>query len=703
MNTTRRSADRRALRPWLAVVVGWVTLAVAIVGASGLARGAETNLSSADQLITVSLVPDGTEVVISNSSLIGRVGKRVGGEAALRRLIAASCQRWVTASNLNFAFVTDSGEPLGTRGLPRQDDRFGDIRIAAVSLPAGVRGVAFSRESVVAGTWAGDIVLNADYPFTSRTLIEVLVHELGHSLGFDHVEGVDSVLNPSNQRTALTTFDRQRLIDRWGTRRLDPNELERSNDAWVRATRLNLGYTRDGELPVLAFGDLASVGDVDLFEFRPEAKIGDRIAFQFRTLGNSMVAASWEVLDDTKRVVAKGTVSWESGGIGRVSLPIRNLTRRSYLRIRAANDLFAVGSYAVVAYYPNRLTTPTRLINQASRWNYSHLDQSEARYFFREGPDAYFFAEDLLADDVLANAVPLDPQPVPESADLHLVDASISYDADRDFYRFDVSSENDGRPLTITLLSRDDGRLIPSLEVMTAAGASVTHRIISDGNGLLVVQVDAIEAGTYAVAVQANPRSVLPHTTGNYSLELRCDRPTVLLTPAGFGTIFGDEPLFHTMRVAESQMFHFGFSAAPQTATETLLVATLYDELGEPVHRVATRPGDFRSSQSVMLSPGSYVLRIEAVTPDGSAGAGTDYVFAGVPDSDNEGPGLLDPTLSPFPKCDPLRDVYCYPEFSSDAPFIWVDGISPDLSPPTDPASTWDDVDRFYWPGIFIV
>ncbi|MEZ6107411.1 MAG: hypothetical protein R3B96_15145 [Pirellulaceae bacterium] len=344
-------------------------------------------------------------------------------------------------------------------------------------------------------------------------------------------------------------------------------------------------------------------------------------------------------------------------------------------------------------------------MERAATWQYSHLSQSDTRYLFRRGEAAFFFADDLHTNDTLATAQPLVRSDVPVTANLQRIDASISDALDLDFYLVDVPNEFAGQAMTIRVHSRDDGRLVPAVTVLSSQGDALAHRTVANGNGFLVVQLDAVETGSYAVLVAGNSQAVTPFDTGNYSLEVRCDLPGVHLATLGQGEVASGETQFHTLRVARSQMFHFGLLAdTAGEGNDAVIFATLFDETGKAVYFVATRPGEFRSAQSIMLSPGSYVLRVTvAVGASSVPSPGIAYRFEGLPDSENEGPTLLDPTLSPFPQCDPTRDAFCYPEGSYESPYIWVDGISPDLLPPEEPLNTWDNVDQFYWPQLVIV
>src|SRR5689334_22523482 len=139
-------------------------------------------LESAEAL-TLSFVPDGTTVQNQTSSLVANLA----GQSNLpdwQQTIARAFQTWAQYADINVGLVPDGGESLGIRGQTHGDPRFGDIRVAGIPLSPNTLGEATGAGRLVAGTWAGDVVLNTANPFpSSQKLFEVALHEAGHALG----------------------------------------------------------------------------------------------------------------------------------------------------------------------------------------------------------------------------------------------------------------------------------------------------------------------------------------------------------------------------------------------------------------------------------------------------------------------------------------------------------------------------------------
>jgi len=131
---------------------------------------------------------------------------------------------------------------------------------------------------------------------------------------------------------------------------------------------------------------------------------------------------------------------------------------------------------------------------------------------------------------------------------------------------------------------------------------------------------------------------------------------------------------------------------------------TVYDEDGNAKYRVATRPNETRTSQSVILRPGSYSIRVHLTLPTSVdrrpsllAVPLLNYRIDGAGISDPIGPEIIDPLEDPFSPCDKSSSQFCYPNdrFSTD-PFIVVEEDEVIL-PGTTQNPNWMDANSWYW------
>src|SRR5262245_947968 len=136
--------------------------------------------------VSVSLMPDGTLISSSYPSNLFATYNAAYSTATWQREIARALQAWADVSNLNFHFVADDGSPQGTAGLAQGDSRFGDIRIGGYNMGSGILGMGWNPGGT---TTAGDVELatGAAFPIGSMPdLFSVVLHEVGHGIGFNH-------------------------------------------------------------------------------------------------------------------------------------------------------------------------------------------------------------------------------------------------------------------------------------------------------------------------------------------------------------------------------------------------------------------------------------------------------------------------------------------------------------------------------------
>src|SRR5438552_2479723 len=163
--------------------------------------------------LTLSFVPDGTKIGGTPSGLFKLLNSSMS-TSAWQTAILQAFQTWADQTNINIGVTSDSGLALGTTGAVQGDSRFGDIRIAAKSLPAASVSTA-SPFSWTGTTWGGDMLLNSMYNFGLNgqgqyDLYTIALHEAGHALGLgDTSVGQDSAMYESytGPRTGLSQQD----------------------------------------------------------------------------------------------------------------------------------------------------------------------------------------------------------------------------------------------------------------------------------------------------------------------------------------------------------------------------------------------------------------------------------------------------------------------------------------------------------------
>ena len=141
--------------------------------------------------LTISFAPDGTNVAGLSSVLFADLASQP--TADWQQTIVRAFETWARYVATDVQVVSDSGDPLGIGGATQGDPRFGDVRVAAVPLPADTIAMSVPHGELAAGTWAGDILFNANAHWASLDdLYSVTLHEAGHVFGLGHSDNPDS-------------------------------------------------------------------------------------------------------------------------------------------------------------------------------------------------------------------------------------------------------------------------------------------------------------------------------------------------------------------------------------------------------------------------------------------------------------------------------------------------------------------------------
>ncbi len=217
--------------------------------------------------LTYSLVPDGVYIPGQNfepdsvNYLFTVMNTRFGGNTALwQAKVDQAFVAWALNSGVRISRVSDDG--ASWPGSPGQAGLRGDIRLAMHPMDGFGGVLAAARLPTI-----GDIVLDSSENWASasndyRFLRNVLAHEAGHALGFNHVGPTDStkLMEPIyfNDRDGPLDDDIRAAHRNYG----DPDE---NNDSIAAATAL--GTLNPDATLTRAKLSLDGAADADYFAF----------------------------------------------------------------------------------------------------------------------------------------------------------------------------------------------------------------------------------------------------------------------------------------------------------------------------------------------------------------------------------------------------------------------------------------------------
>lgn len=293
---------------------------------------------------------------------------------------------------------------------------------------------------------------------------------------------------------------------------------------------------------------------------------------------------------------------------------------------------------------------------------------------------------------------------------------AIRYDAagqifdatDVDFYQLAPISDEFEKAdvLTVTVRAKTPEGLIPTATILNAGGQVVESIVLTNANGEFILQAkDADPRMVHFVEVKAAD-STGAHATGTYDFVATFGTRETVLDRIAKGTLKAEEPARSSvLHVRETRLVHFVLAADPvETVNDSIAWTVIYDSGGNPVFRAAAKPGESRSANTLLLTPGDYSIQFRRQSPVGTDEIEIDYRLLARSVSLPVGPDLIDPTAVPILPCsDPASDpVYC----SSDDVVIVDPLILPDPTPITLPApvvtipSPWLDSGFWHWDGV---
>lgn len=304
------------------------------------------------ELVSVSFMPDGTDVGGVPSNLIGTMNAR-WSTGTWQREILKGVQAYAANANINFAIKSDDGSPFGSCGGSgndcnvQGDSNFGDIRIGGINL-GGALGFSMLPPPVNQDTTAGDITLDTSTVWNiglTYDLNTVAAHEAGHSVGLDHSVLPTAVMFPNylGLKLNLSADDIAGVQSIYGSRPEDSFDACSSNDVKGDATAIT-SYIDGNKQITLTNLDLTNSSDVDWYKINTPNGNSGTMVVKVQSTGLSLLAPKVTLFKgSTQKGSANGsyhsTISdTESIGGG----------QSWFIKVESAeSSVFGVGKYAL--------------------------------------------------------------------------------------------------------------------------------------------------------------------------------------------------------------------------------------------------------------------------------------------------------------------------------------------------------------------
>ena len=610
------------------------------------------------------------------------------------------------------------GFPFGTPGPRTDDPRFGDIRIGARPLSQEIKAIAVSHDTVISGTWSGDVIFNSRSRFTSLDeILGVALHEAGHVFGLQHSEDPESPMFEHFQNGILrpTEQDYVDLMERQGERTVDQYEGQFGNDTVDTATEIEIPRTIslvDGAVPAILFAGLHHGADSDFYKI---PKIGGNtgsVLIQVQTLGISQLAPSLAVFTPDGSTGVHNTRI--GGSVIELQLPTIDYEEDLYLQVSSArgpNDIFSVGDYSLVVTFESTSVIDAVSVDRISTDRVRTLSQIEIQSLL--DPNDNLLNNTGVIDETPATSIDLAIRPGFDPFTFYEAVGSISGANDHDFYKIRapfIPEDSGDVFLQTNLRSLQNGTLMPSAAVYHSEDRLVESEIIANANGEFVLQSKLESNVDYFIEIRAAD-AFTEFQRGNYRLMVYFTDVKIELEETVGGEAKLTERKGHKLHVAQSHLFHFAldtsvFNDVAGSQIQKGVVAQIFGKDSQPIYQVSAPLGTRRTSHSVLLSPGTYVVQVFGITLESERDLTFSYKFLASQISDPIGVPPDDPTNDPLFECPGEEGKYCYPGgVESYDPFLWEEFIETIPDPPDLPIeelidALFGDWWNWYWSQV---
>ncbi len=320
------------------------------------------------EVITISFVPDGTNLGGVTSNLQGTFNGNANLDGRWENVILQAAQLWAQQTNINFEVVSDDGAASGGGADQEGDPDFGDIRIGGYNFGNSTLAYTCYPPSVNNFSVAGDIDFNTGMPFnigSTYDLFTVAAHEFGHALGLGEssTSGLD-VMYPTydGAKTALASDDIA------GIRNIYSSNLPRSTDTYLGSnSTISAASNLDSTINMSTFTaleynlDIATAGQKEFFSVDVPSGTSGLFEVTAQSLGLSLLDPGLTVYaSNMTTVLGAATGTGYSGSAPTVPLTGVTAGERLYIEVQGANTTqIGTGDYALGMSFNAAAVPPT--------------------------------------------------------------------------------------------------------------------------------------------------------------------------------------------------------------------------------------------------------------------------------------------------------------------------------------------------------
>ena len=314
------------------------------------------NAWPAPSLITISFMPDGTNINGNSSNLVSTFNTKFGSAATWQNQILKAAQQWAQQTSINFAVVSDNGTATGSGSNQQGDPGFGDIRIGGYNFGTSTLAQAYLPPTVNNYSIAGDMQFNTATTFnvgSTYDLFTVATHEFGHALGLLHSTTTAACMYStySSVKAALNADDIsgiKNIYSAGAVRAVDSYDVT-DNGTTAKASVITSSINTTTKAAVINGQDLTTIADLDFFKFVTPAGSATTLKAKVVSQGLSLLNPKVEILNSSGTVIATATGS-AYGTTVTATLTGIAAGQTYFVKVSSADAIaaFKTGKYALV-------------------------------------------------------------------------------------------------------------------------------------------------------------------------------------------------------------------------------------------------------------------------------------------------------------------------------------------------------------------
>ncbi len=286
--------------------------------------------------------------------------------------IARALQTWASVADVDFVRVADSALDFDTVGREQGDPRLGDIRFGGYDFGNASQLAHAFAPPPNGSTAAGDVAINTAMAFNiggDFDLFSVVLHETGHSLGLEHPDNTDVVMNQNygGVRAGLEAGDIAGIRSIYGDREDDVYGQQGQGSGFSDAATVTMSSASPSRIS-LADLTLTTIGDSDYFRFVPATRGALQVSASVE--GISLLSPRVSLFDASQTLLDAGGSPAQYGRDVSARVAEVEAGQPYYIRVSGAtSDVFSIGTYDLdisfegrpAAGATGRVPQPTRI------------------------------------------------------------------------------------------------------------------------------------------------------------------------------------------------------------------------------------------------------------------------------------------------------------------------------------------------------